>query len=244
LQAAKELEAAEKVKKEARKEAAKKAAANKEATKEAGDSKPARANSNPKQSPKAGSGDTPKADAGKGTEDAIKLEAGGEDEEDCTPRDSAGNELAVDIDTSKLTAAQLQEELTKRGMDVKWQPLKGKKVLVDRLQVNQHTCSNTCNTFGHTFVASFLTASCQCTLCRVPQKKSKCWPLFKTLSDSHTRTFSSLCLLSRGASLSCNLLSTREASAPVFTIVILLGVMPEPTVQAAIGHLHILGETG
>ena len=145
LQAAKELEAAEKLKKEARKEAAKKAAADKEATKEPGDNKPARANSNPNQSPKAGSGDTPKADAGKGTEDAIKLEAGGEDEEDCTPRDSAGNELAVDIDTSKLTAAQLQEELSKRGMDVKWQPLKGKKVLVDRLQVNQHTCSNICS---------------------------------------------------------------------------------------------------
>ncbi|DBB00253.1 TPA: hypothetical protein ACH3X1_014082 [Trebouxia sp. C0004] len=133
-EAAKELEVAEKVKKEARKEAAKKAAVNKEATKEPGDNRPARANSNPKQSPKAGSGDTPKADASKGNEDAIKLEAGDEDEEDCTPRDSAGNELAVDIDTSKLTAAQLQEELTKRGMDVKWQPLKGKKVLVDRLQ--------------------------------------------------------------------------------------------------------------
>ena len=65
----------------------------------------------------------------------------------------------MDIDTSKLTAAQLQEELSKRGMDVKWQPLKGKKVLVDRLQVNQHTCSNIC-----TFVASFLTAVCHCTL--------------------------------------------------------------------------------
>jgi len=143
LQAAKELEAAEKLKKEARKEAAKKAAADKEATKEPGDNKPTRANSNPKQSPKAESGDTPKADASKGTEDAIKLEAGGEDEEDCTPRDAAGNELAVDIDTSKLTAAQLQEELSKRGMDVKWQPLKGKKVLVDRLQVNHHPCRNT-----------------------------------------------------------------------------------------------------
>ncbi len=157
MQAAKELEVAEKVKKEARKEAAKKAAAHKEVTKEPGDNKHARANSNPKQSPKAGSGGTPKADADKGTEDGVKLEAGGEDEEDCTPRDSAGNELAVDMDTSKLTAAQLQEELTKRGMDVKWQPLKGKKVLVDRLQVNQQTCSSTCSAFGHTFVASFPT---------------------------------------------------------------------------------------
>ena len=183
LQAAKELEAAEKLKKEARKEAAKKAAANKEATREPGDNKPARANSNPKQSPEGGSGDTPKADAAKGTEDAIKVEAGGEEEEDCTPRDSAGNELAVDIDTSKLTAAQLQEELTKRGMDVKWQPLKGKKVLVDRLQVNQQTCSNSCNSFGHAFVASCPTASCHCTLCCFPQRRSKCWLLFKTLSD-------------------------------------------------------------
>ena len=39
------------------------------------------------------------------------------------------------MDPSALTAAQLQEELTKRGLDVKWQPLKGKKVLVERLQV-------------------------------------------------------------------------------------------------------------
>lgn len=39
------------------------------------------------------------------------------------------------MDPATLTAAQLQEELTKRGLDVKWQPLKGKKVLVERLQV-------------------------------------------------------------------------------------------------------------
>lgn len=199
---------AEKVKKEARKEAAKKAAANKEATKEPGDSKPARANSNPKQSPKAGSGDAPKADVSKGTEDAIKLEAGGEDEEDCTPRDSAGNELAVDIDTSKLTAAQLQEELTKRGIDVKWQPLKGKKVLVDRLQVIQQTCSNTCHTSGHTIVASSGTASCQCVFCCFPQQKSECWLLFQMLSFAHTRTSSGLCLVS----------THDKASTPVTTL--------------------------
>ncbi len=29
----------------------------------------------------------------------------------------------------------MQEELTKRGLDTKWNPLKGKKELVDRLQV-------------------------------------------------------------------------------------------------------------
>lgn len=134
MQAARELEATEKAKKEARKEAAKKAAADKDVKKEAEDSKPSRTNSNPKQSPKAG--DTPKApDSDKGNKASAKEEAEGEDEDDCTPRDSEGNELAVDVDTSKLTAAQLQEELTKRGLDVKWQPLKGKKVLVDRLQV-------------------------------------------------------------------------------------------------------------
>lgn len=31
--------------------------------------------------------------------------------------------------------SSLQEELTKRGLDTKWNPLKGKKELVDRLQV-------------------------------------------------------------------------------------------------------------
>lgn len=61
--------------------------------------------------------------------------AGSDDEEDFTPRDAEGNELAVDLEPNALTAAQLQEELTKRGLDVKWQPLKGKKVLVERLQV-------------------------------------------------------------------------------------------------------------
>ncbi len=136
LQAAKELEAAETVRKKARKEAAKKSAAEEEVKKESEDSRPSRQNPNPK-SPKAG--DMPKPDSGKGSKEGIKDAAGDEDEDDCTPRDSEGNELAVDIDTSKLTAAQLQEELTKRGLDVKWQPLKGKKVLVDRLQVTLQT---------------------------------------------------------------------------------------------------------
>ena len=65
----------------------------------------------------------------------LDCSAGSDDEEDFTPRDAEGNELAVDMDPATLTAAQLQEELTKRGLDVKWQPLKGKKVLVERLQV-------------------------------------------------------------------------------------------------------------
>ena len=128
MQAVKELEAAEKARKEARKEAAKKAAADKEAVKKEADDKntPGASSPGPKQSPKAAS-----ADSDKGS----KKEAEGEEEEDCTPRDAEGNELAVDIEPEKLTAAQLQQELTKRGLDVKWQPLKGKKALVDRLQV-------------------------------------------------------------------------------------------------------------
>lgn len=62
-----------------------------------------------------------------------------EDDDEFTPRDAGGNELAVDLEPNALTAAQLQEELTKRGLDVKWQPLKGKKVLVERLQVCPHS---------------------------------------------------------------------------------------------------------
>ena len=131
LQAAKELEAAETAKKEAKKEAATKAASEAEGKKEAEGSKLSKTNSSPKQVPK--SGDTPKAEAGNGPDQAAQ--EGSNDADESTPRDAEGNELEVDIDTSKLTAAQLQEELTKRGLDVKWQPLKGKKVLVERLQV-------------------------------------------------------------------------------------------------------------
>ena len=131
LQAAKELEAAETAKKEAKKEAGTKAAFEAEGKKEADGSKLTKTNSSPKQAPK--SGDTPKAEAGKGPDQAAQ--EGSNDDDESTPRDAEGNELEVDIDTSKLTAAQLQEELTKRGLDVKWQPLKGKKVLVERLQV-------------------------------------------------------------------------------------------------------------
>ena len=133
LQAAKELEAAEKAKQEAKKEAASKAAADTEGKKEPEGSKLTKANSNPspKQSPKPW--DAPKADTGKGSEPGASESK--DDDDESIPRGADGNELAVDIDTSKLTAAQLQEELTKRGLDVKWQPLKGKKVLVERLQV-------------------------------------------------------------------------------------------------------------
>lgn len=39
-------------------------------------------------------------------------------------------------DVAALTVAQLQEALAARGLDTKWSPLKGKKELVDRLQVS------------------------------------------------------------------------------------------------------------
>ncbi|GAB4821065.1 hypothetical protein N2152v2_008111 [Parachlorella kessleri] len=42
-------------------------------------------------------------------------------------------ELAA-LDPPSLNVQQLQEELTKRGLDTKWNPLQGKKVLVERLQ--------------------------------------------------------------------------------------------------------------
>ncbi|KAL4433711.1 hypothetical protein ABPG75_000152 [Micractinium tetrahymenae] len=38
------------------------------------------------------------------------------------------------LDPPSMNVQQLQEELTKRGLDTKWNPLKGKKELVDRLQ--------------------------------------------------------------------------------------------------------------
>lgn len=137
LQAVKELEAAEKAKQEAKKEAASQAAATAEGKKEGEGTKLTKTTSNPspKQSPKPGA--ALKADPGKGTEQGAK--EGKEEDDESIPRDAEGNELAVDLDTSKLTAAQLQEELTKRGLDVKWQPLKGKKVLVERLQVDLST---------------------------------------------------------------------------------------------------------
>lgn len=48
----------------------------------------------------------------------------------CAP--SAGAPL---ISLPAGPALPLQEELTKRGLDTKWNPLKGKKELVERLQV-------------------------------------------------------------------------------------------------------------
>ena len=43
--------------------------------------------------------------------------------------------LGLSLDPASLTVVQLQEELTKRGLDTKWFPLQGKKLLSDRLQV-------------------------------------------------------------------------------------------------------------
>jgi len=40
-----------------------------------------------------------------------------------------------ELHAASLTVAQLQSELGKRALDTKWNPLKGKKELVDRLQV-------------------------------------------------------------------------------------------------------------
>ena len=39
------------------------------------------------------------------------------------------------INPGEMTVAALQEALSKRGLDTKWNPLKSKKELVDRLQV-------------------------------------------------------------------------------------------------------------
>lgn len=164
LQAVKELEAAEKAKQEAKKEAASQAAATAEGKKEGEGNKLTKTTSNPspKQSPK--SGEALKADAGKGPEQGAKQ--GKEEDDESIPRDAEGNELAVDLDTSKLTAAQLQEELTKRGLDVKWQPLKGKKVLVERLQVNifqSHTCpTDQKSSFLRAWVTVLTCFACSC----------------------------------------------------------------------------------
>ncbi len=47
----------------------------------------------------------------------------------------ASGEVNLDTDASSLTVAQLQAELTKLGLATTWNPLKGKKELVERLQV-------------------------------------------------------------------------------------------------------------
>lgn len=48
------------------------------------------------------------------------------------PEPEAAAEAALVPDS--MTVAALQEELSKRGLDTKWNPLKKKKELVDRLQ--------------------------------------------------------------------------------------------------------------
>ena len=60
-----------------------------------------------------------------------------EDETPWIPKDAEGNELPTDFEADKLTVAELSDELKKRNLTVKgWQPLKGKKPLVDTLQVS------------------------------------------------------------------------------------------------------------
>lgn len=49
------------------------------------------------------------------------------------PPPDAGDNLT--ITPSEMTVAALQEALSKRGLDTKWNPLNKKKELVDRLQV-------------------------------------------------------------------------------------------------------------
>jgi hypothetical protein len=63
----------------------------------------------------------------KGTEAAAQVLGEKDAPPDADPTDSAN--------PAEMTVAQLQEELSKRGLDTKWNPLKKKKELVDRLQV-------------------------------------------------------------------------------------------------------------
>lgn len=50
-----------------------------------------------------------------------------------TNKDAGGLDFEG-LDPPNMNVQQLQEELTKRGLDTRWNPLKGKKELVDRLQ--------------------------------------------------------------------------------------------------------------
>ena len=52
--------------------------------------------------------------------------------------DAEVKDVEISPDPATLTVAQLQEELGNRGLDIKWDPLKGKKMLQDRLQVLLH----------------------------------------------------------------------------------------------------------
>ncbi len=45
-------------------------------------------------------------------------------------------EVGLDLDPASMTVAEVQAELAKRGLDTKWNPLKGKKGLQDRLMVS------------------------------------------------------------------------------------------------------------
>ena len=53
--------------------------------------------------------------------------------QDIPPPPDMGDDLT--INPGEMTVAALQEALSKRGLDTKWNPLKSKKELVDRLQV-------------------------------------------------------------------------------------------------------------
>lgn len=49
-----------------------------------------------------------------------------------TEQDPLGD---LDLDPPSMTVAELQAELAKRGLETKWNPLRGKKGLQDRLSV-------------------------------------------------------------------------------------------------------------
>jgi hypothetical protein len=66
-------------------------------------------------------------------EDAKSTEAAAQVLGDKEPPPEAGDEAA--LKPGEMTVAALQEELSKRGLDTKWNPLKKKKELVDRLLV-------------------------------------------------------------------------------------------------------------
>lgn len=55
--------------------------------------------------------------------------------QDVPPPPDIGDNLT--ITPAEMTVAALQDALSKRGLDTKWNPLKSKKELVDRLQVHR-----------------------------------------------------------------------------------------------------------
>ncbi len=63
--------------------------------------------------------------------------------QDVPPPPDIGDNLT--ITPAEMTVAALQEALSKRGLDTKWNPLKSKKELVDRLQVSKASpCHSIC----------------------------------------------------------------------------------------------------